>query len=115
MEAATPRETAERATQIYQLWRDVRARAFLAGGCTCACALSPITIKDFETALIFHVASLGRLPDFDRIGSLEDLVERIRTSSSDHGKTQVLLNKVHEALLSFSRQCTSFRAAPANE
>jgi hypothetical protein len=100
--------------QTLQLWRKIRTRSFVMGRCACACSLSPVTIRDFETALIFHIASQYQASELGEALDLEELIERLAldTSTSLPASDAAIkqLENIQAALNAFSRQCGNFSA-----
>jgi hypothetical protein len=84
------------------------------GRCACACSLSPITIRDFETALIFHITSQYQSCELGEMVDLEELIERLARDASKSLAASDMpirqLENIQAALNTFSGQCATFSA-----
>jgi hypothetical protein len=119
---------ADLALAIRRSWDDLRRRPMtFAAGCGCAVSFSAISVRDFEEALVFHVAERSRtsgatpadhaapaLPEASRIGGLDELLDQVLmldradTATQCHG----FLEEINRSINSFIQQCSThkFRA-----
>ena len=108
---AAPSDEMKLATELSRisgLWRQSKPKAIVLGNCGCSCTLSPVTIADFESAVIFHIDSLNPDLRLSSIHTIDELLSAIyRSTVVEIDEKLDLLKDLRTMIVSFLSQCSS--------